>query len=511
MQHAIDAIPLLGDDSYLAQAILKDRINSADNLTIHHLPTEILTQVFSHHVEAQQPFLQGYTSRFSKVECSAPLVLSAVCRTWREIALDIPQLWTSPYIFLYSDNKLALQKEIIAEWFVRSRHLPLHISFFSTRRLGSAFSILSPVFDEVKAHSKRWVTLRLILSRYSYPVFTADLLDTPSLQRLQLWPRLDDRDDGPKFLLHKSILVEDVQIQNLSIWDFKVQWSALVVFRMRYISTDQVIELLRRAEKLERCVFSNIIPTRAGHHLPPLPLTHHSLKDLVLQSSEMKELEYILEHMVLPSLVQFVYSDTSLSALDEGRLSNHFPLHPFLSLFTRSRCSLKGFEMQALYTNTAADAELIEILEQLPSVERLSLGSVGVYSSRAWLSDPFFTDHANFVSLTRLLPHLKEFHITGTRAFSWDALLAFLNLAHSHITSTTRSNRINVRLDLDIKPRRPCDYIPPHIVSQLADSRSDQAISLQIIDRVQGENWIQASLVHHWLDSVASSRRQPGS
>ncbi|TEB20064.1 hypothetical protein FA13DRAFT_1645545, partial [Coprinellus micaceus] len=53
---------------------------------IRRLPTEILEAIF---LQARSP-TPGYAS--FRV-CDAPLVLLRVCRMWREIALNTPELW----------------------------------------------------------------------------------------------------------------------------------------------------------------------------------------------------------------------------------------------------------------------------------------------------------------------------------------------------------------------------------------------------------------------------------
>ncbi|KAK1224874.1 hypothetical protein PQX77_012185 [Marasmius sp. AFHP31] len=68
----------------------------------------------------------------------APLLLTTVCRLWREIALSTPNLWTSIHIWLPAPSMTMLDKDYIAKlrgrkeglkaWLDRSGSLPLTIS-----------------------------------------------------------------------------------------------------------------------------------------------------------------------------------------------------------------------------------------------------------------------------------------------------------------------------------------------------------------------------------------------
>ncbi|KAF8907852.1 hypothetical protein CPB84DRAFT_1767730 [Gymnopilus junonius] len=422
--------------------ILKERINPLHDPLVRYLPREIISQVFVHFVESIEPFLGGYASRFSKADCSAPLVLSAVCGTWREIAFNTPQLWAYPNIFLYSLDygKISLQQALLREWLGRSRQLPLHISFFCPHSETNCRS-LEPLFHVAKVNSPRWHTLELILSRYYYPTFTSDLRRAASLRHLRIWSDSDNFLDRRNFVLPLSTQLEELRINSLAIKDLNISWAGLTVFYMKGISTDEIFTVLRRADNLEICVFTEISQSKGDFFIPTLQITYSSLKDLELHSSVSLNLKFLLAKFILPSLEHFKYSDTSTWSGHDS------PLQQLLDLICSSQCRLRTFEIQGPYTNMA-DRMLAKILAELPSVQRLSLGSTSVHPSVAWLSDKFFKSHETFVALYGLLKDLQELYIFGTWAFSWDGLLTFLNIAHLH-TSVMQRSQFSVRLSLD--------------------------------------------------------------
>lgn len=203
-------------------------------------------------------------------------------------------------------------------------------------------------------------------------------------------------------------------------------------------------------------------------------------------------------HLELPSLEHFVFSDTNRLGVHDS--PHVLPLHPLLSFFALPQRRLKTLEIHGPYEE-AANGELMEVLECTPYLKHLALGTIAPDSSKCWLSDAFFTDHANFVSLSKLLPDLASLHISGRRSFSWDALLAFLNLAHMHITATKR-RPLEVRLDVDSSSIPLKDYVSRDVSSQLKERMWGQAIWLSIVDSKNKEDLLETSLEYHGLVDV---------
>ncbi|PPQ96164.1 hypothetical protein CVT26_004800 [Gymnopilus dilepis] len=472
-------------------------IGTRPDAHIQRLPFEVITQIFSHFVETQQPFSQGYDSRFSKSECSAPLVLSSVCRLWRDIVLGLPRLWASPKIFLRSEERLSSQREILRQWLQRSGKVPLRISIFCPSEWKpEGMATLLRLLD-----AKRLKTLCLIVPKIFYPVIYQTLTEMPSLQCLELFPLRNDREGPLKFVLPDSAEVLELRIQNILVADVRAAWGNLTVFEMKHIDTDEAFEVLRRATRLQKCTLIDITRTRprqVNYAISLRPLVHQCLNDLELHSSDAKELEFILLHLELPSLEHFVFSDTTRLGAHDG--PHVLPLHPLLSFFALPQRRLKTLEIHGPYEE-AANGELMEVLECTPYLKHLALGTIAPDSSKCWLSDAFFTDHANFVSLSKLLPGLASLHISGRRSFSWDALLAFLNLAHMHITATKR-RPLEVRLDVDSSSIPLKDYVSRDVSSQLKERMWGQAIWLSIVDSKNKEDLLETSLEYHGLVDV---------
>ncbi|KIK44272.1 hypothetical protein CY34DRAFT_80259, partial [Suillus luteus UH-Slu-Lm8-n1] len=52
---------------------------------LRNLPTEILSLIFLHCLPEN--------SHLSLTQSTAPVLLTRICRQWREVALDMPRLW----------------------------------------------------------------------------------------------------------------------------------------------------------------------------------------------------------------------------------------------------------------------------------------------------------------------------------------------------------------------------------------------------------------------------------
>lgn len=109
----------------------------------------------------------------------APILLSQICREWRETALAIPQLWSKLHLPFTerSDIIPALQM-----WLEASGNLPLTFdAILTTSPVRAGDSISSRTEKQILcSHSQRWYQVRLILrSESSLEIFNANLPDNP--------------------------------------------------------------------------------------------------------------------------------------------------------------------------------------------------------------------------------------------------------------------------------------------------------------------------------------------
>ncbi|KAL1740812.1 hypothetical protein HDZ31DRAFT_46731 [Schizophyllum fasciatum] len=160
------------------------------------LPVEVLQIIF-------RQLLPDY-ARISVYE--APLLLTRVCRLWRETALVTPELWSSIHIVCqpfvrdmrYYPGLFATKQRIlkgVASWIARSRDLPLDIridgpKLVPTRRYRTQdllqdrldVSTLISVLELLLPHRRRWRTLDIAAdARLLRALERVDATEVPNL------------------------------------------------------------------------------------------------------------------------------------------------------------------------------------------------------------------------------------------------------------------------------------------------------------------------------------------
>ena len=218
---------------------IPDATDSIQDIVTHFLPVEIVAQVFIHFMAmvAYQPFSwRGDSARYY-LDCQSapPMILSAVCRSWRNIAVVTPELWTSPNIVMYDERTSDMVVEILDLWLNRSRNLPLHISFVGDVNWMLDYSYWEPIFERAKTCSERWETLRLEMSRKAWCHFFEGFRCPPSLKGIRLVaPAGEDREwelDSPAEFIRPTLHgLEELHIQNVSWQEVDIAWENLIVF-----------------------------------------------------------------------------------------------------------------------------------------------------------------------------------------------------------------------------------------------------------------------------------------
>jgi hypothetical protein len=103
----------------------RDKINQSMNShkglisPLRRLPDEILSLIFIHCLPED--------SHLSLVKNKAPVLLTRICRQWRNIALDMPRLWCRPHLKLKNRRHLHQQDNLYHLCLERSRGRPLSL------------------------------------------------------------------------------------------------------------------------------------------------------------------------------------------------------------------------------------------------------------------------------------------------------------------------------------------------------------------------------------------------
>ncbi|KAK1216429.1 hypothetical protein PQX77_020949 [Marasmius sp. AFHP31] len=365
----------------------------------------------------------------------APLSLTSICRSWRDIALSTPQLWNSIHLFLPSPPQdldeddfaplLEARKEGLKLWLARSGSLPLTISLamgsFPIERPSLWYSY-SEITKLIAGYSRRWLSLSLyyLHPRIIEPFQTLTGGDLPLLEGfyelgtlrhpLTLIP--PDQPLSP-FLrtIGSANLVHDLRIgiqDEVVLFSIPIQWMRLRTLRVdTEREVDGVVMLRGLAEAcpllsdlsftfLERGLgqqfSSGTVYPRQWNHLHRLDLHVTGDGSEAFESAVLRMFESIttpsLSHLSLHLSIFYAPDDM------ETRLYPTEQDLPFRNLVARSQCPLVTLDLEM-----PLGTGFHTTLDNLTSLTTLSLRSP-TWDPRSFPSDPSFRSHLNAVLQT---------------------------------------------------------------------------------------------------------------
>ncbi|PPQ83938.1 hypothetical protein CVT25_000691 [Psilocybe cyanescens] len=243
-----------------------------DNLLI--LKRNLRTEINDHHDPITRRFPPELTSRvfeISSEECGpydlhgeipwdqlfTPLILGAVCQTWRHIAWSSPSLWTRICI----SSKVAMKDayvDLVEEWLQRSGQLPLSMDIkFSSSNIPTN-ATFRRLISIINRHSNHWQNMDINCYPEQLRFICGDSTDAPILRNLSITgsgsrPRanyifnstMDSMKPRPS-----CVHLTDIHLKSVGI-----DWSDIthIALFMWCIHLDECIELLRQAPQLVDC------------------------------------------------------------------------------------------------------------------------------------------------------------------------------------------------------------------------------------------------------------------
>ncbi|KAJ7983222.1 hypothetical protein DFH06DRAFT_717187 [Mycena polygramma] len=278
--------------------------------------------------------------------------LSHICRSWRLWALAYPRLWS--HITIPSSPPHPIDRAVLETLLLRSSNAPLNVC--CTVEDEDEHFVDCTLADLAVLHCRRWVTLRIDLSRCG----DADTLKLswlhpvkgclPSLRSLDVLCFGDTVDIPDVFSVAPSlrqVLLTDWKLTCYSP-NMQFPWDQITHYRGAFREATQ-LDILRAAPKLVQCAVS----FDTSVHLTPgtssaIALSH--LRRLCIQ------LPSFLHHLTAPSLEELycVYM-------------RHVDIPALLPFVCRSDCLLQKLVLMSCFISS----ELITTLRSLPSLTYL--------------------------------------------------------------------------------------------------------------------------------------------
>lgn len=284
------------------------------------------------------------------------LLISHVCRHWRDVAVGTPALWTS------IDFEDGPPYEKSRTYLERSKNAPLELSVDLTLDddeaedypdLGAALDDLHQIMKLVVAHVSHWRSFELMVSNYRLMHLALTGLSScaaaPMLEVLQLYHYEDTEEYGeftPASLKEQNFILFNgnaPKLAHVALWGVHLDWanshflSGLCDLELAYHAQDvrpsyrDFVRILRDSPELitlTLCLsgpaggptdwLASMTDEREDGEEPHAPMTTlaiPSLKNLVLAYIEPEYVTQLIQRLALPNVtslaIDFEYADSS--------------------------------------------------------------------------------------------------------------------------------------------------------------------------------------------------------
>ncbi|KDQ61995.1 hypothetical protein JAAARDRAFT_190695 [Jaapia argillacea MUCL 33604] len=340
---------------------------------IRRLPPEILSKIFTHTLSSGFVHLSIHR---------LPVLLTHVCSYWRQIALSTSTLWSSLIIDPHDDEELARIRPILDGFLVHSGTAPLSTCLILRNLLGGR-----DLVDSVVRHAPRWNSFSIHLGldvdwSPLEPLLQIGDGALNQLKEVRLFREIDLQPHA-SFLQEITALKTAPSLTSVTIglsWRptvFALPWSQLTYLKFEggYFHTNSISDLFDILPKCSQLTHFSFSVRYGDPDHPPFPppgsrglITLPKLQSLHLDYTLPDG--YLLCHLIVPNLNQFIYvphvDDYDQSSLASATLG-------FQSCLQRSLCAITTLE----FTPEGTPPDVFRFLDCLPSIRniRLHLGS----------------------------------------------------------------------------------------------------------------------------------------
>ncbi|KAG1816485.1 uncharacterized protein BJ212DRAFT_1577120 [Suillus subaureus] len=344
----------------LRQQLIGKKENIIKSINLHkgfisalwRLPTEVLSQIFHHCLPEIQEF-----NRLNKPSVSeAPMLLTAVCRRWREVAVAMLSLWCRLAVSIDREGQWKRQIFCYQSWLKRSRGCPLSIELMS---YNCAYD-WTKILHFLHPHVNQIVSLCIhVPFEEDQAEYILNIL-SPTLQELTIFA-METTDIFVQSISRLSVL-RSLHILGLSfnielLSRFNSVWARLTNVTINTDESDTVLHLLRLAPNISSV---HMIVFITDETMDLELFAHTTLQSLRITCEtdyrSTRRLSKLFDALSFPSLRIFKVSGEP-----------PWPHEKFKAFLTRSKCPLEtlilGTDVKTTHEQRAEYVALIPSLE----------------------------------------------------------------------------------------------------------------------------------------------------
>ncbi|KAG1747983.1 uncharacterized protein EDB91DRAFT_52837 [Suillus paluster] len=334
----------------------KDRITRSMNVhkgfisSLWRLPTEIVSQIFDHCLPDDSCLLSPTMSH-------APVLLTKICRRWREFAVGTPRLWCRLYVYDTSDWQRAAV--CYDSWLKRSRGCPLSLELDRyANDLTKLRRLFQPYVNQISS---------LSIHLYLYEEKKTEILlkdlpkDLPALSEVTIitnFERITPSTAQSISQLPSTLRSLKVTGSSFRVFDaehlssFDPVWARVADVEIAVHHPNAFLHLLK--------LCPNLTSLKVRVHRDPVeilePFTHTEIRSLFISFSFVRPAFRLFDALSLPSL-----------RVLEARYIRTWPHEQFKAFLARSKCPLERLTFGSL--NMMVVEQHAEYVDLFPSLE----------------------------------------------------------------------------------------------------------------------------------------------
>ncbi|KAJ7193771.1 hypothetical protein GGX14DRAFT_587512 [Mycena pura] len=288
------------------RATIWERLDTFPVLT---LPNEITSEIFLNFI----PVYPGCPPIFGK---DSPDQLMRVCRQWRDIALNTPQLWRAIEIDIDDERCVRAAKT----WLVRSGFCPLSIKMNCFVEV-----LMIEALEVILSHRSRWQCVAIHGSDIPWDFhFLTDIASYPLLRQLDI-SGISDNPDSPTFTFSDAPLLRTATLGDFDYPSGFLPWHQLTYLTLVSKTPTECTDVSKETINLIHCRLIIAEHGEVGINLP-------RLESLTLEYLLYFPATCAITTFVVPSLRRLRVADAFIRPDPVGKLS---------SLIAKSGCKLQ--------------------------------------------------------------------------------------------------------------------------------------------------------------------------